>query len=322
MQTREESSESVEGSSPVVVPSLAEVKTATAASAKKATLRLALLVVATLIIWSSAFPAIKASLKEFPPNHVALLRFIVTSVILAILCFWEKIRIPNRAELPLIILGGLTGVAGYQAALSYGQQTVTAGAASFLTNTVPIFTALLAGFFLKEKLRWSLFAGMALSLAGALLIATGEKKSFGINLGAGAVLLAALSQAAYFIIQKKLLKTYSVFEIVCYSAWTGTAAFLVATDNVWENLVLSSTSSKVILLYLGIFPGVISFLAWSKVISMMPASRASSFLFLVPLFASTISWFWLGEIPGATTFAGGALALAGVVMVNGLPGKA
>ena len=48
----------------------------------------------------------------------------------------------------------------------------------------------------------------------------------------------------------------------------------------------------------------------------MPVTQASSALYLVPVFTFPVAWLWLGEVPGTLSFVGGAIALAGVVLVQ------
>ncbi len=70
------------------------------------------------------------------------------------------------------------------------------------------------------------------------------------------------------------------------------------------------------MVYLGLFPTAIAYVAYAYALSRMPASRTASFLYLVPALAFLIAWIWLGEVPPALSVVGGVVTLAGVLLVN------
>jgi drug/metabolite transporter (DMT)-like permease len=270
----------------------------------------------TLLLWASAFAGIRAALQGFSPFHLALDRFLVASATLAAVALWRKTRLPDRADLPRVLLTGFFGIAAYHVALNYGELTVTAGAAGFIVNIVPVFTTLLSLLFLKERIRLFGWLGMIVSFAGVSLIAIADSSSLEFNKGAFIILCAAVCQSLYFVLQKPLLKKYSVFDVVSYAVWVGTITMLVLLPGSIAELKNASTSAIFAVLYLGVFPSTVAYLCWSYVLAKMPASRASAFLYLVPAIAVGIAFIWLKEAPSWLLLVGGCLALGGVVLVN------
>jgi drug/metabolite transporter (DMT)-like permease len=51
-------------------------------------------------------------------------------------------------------------------------------------------------------------------------------------------------------------------------------------------------------------------------LAQIPASRAASLLYLVPVLAIIVAWVWLAEIPTVSSLIGGAIVLSGVLLVN------
>jgi drug/metabolite transporter (DMT)-like permease len=108
----------------------------------------------TLLFWSTAFAGIRLGLHAYTPVHIALLRHIIASVVLAGYAALTHMRLPHWRDIPGIALTGFVGITIYHIALNIGEVSVPAGVASFLIASAPIFLAWLATTFLKERLRW------------------------------------------------------------------------------------------------------------------------------------------------------------------------
>ncbi|HEX8222154.1 MAG TPA: DMT family transporter [Chloroflexia bacterium] len=275
----------------------------------------------TLVLWASAFAGIRAGLSAYDPATMALLRFAVASVALALYGVVARVRLPARQDLPRLAIAGFLGITVYHLALNYGERSVAAGAASLLVASAPVWTSLLATLFLGERLRLLGWAGIGLSFLGAALISLGQGDGLSLEPGVGLVLLASLAQSAYFVIQKPVLRTYRAIEVVSYVTWVGTLMLLVFLPGLVADVQVAPLDATLAVVYMGIGPGAVAYAAWAYVLSRMQASRASSFLYIVPVIAFTIAWFWLGEVPTYMSIAGGALALAGVALVNKKPGQ-
>src|SRR5208337_3116396 len=182
--------------------------------------------VITVVFWGSAFAGIRAGLHSYSPAHVALLRFLCASAACAVIVARPGMRRPAIRDVPRVALLGLLGFAFYNIALNIGEQSIPSGPAAILIQTLPIWTALAAIIFLGERLRTWGWIGIAVSFAGALVIAFGKGSGITLGWGAGLILLASISASAYNIIQKTMLDRYRPLEITTWAIWAGTLLLL------------------------------------------------------------------------------------------------
>ncbi len=271
-----------------------------------------------MFLWASSYSAIRVGLDAFGPGQVALARLAVASVALALYAMAVRMRLPDARDLPAVLLSGFLAFGVYHVALNYGQITVSAGAASILIGTAPIFTALWATAFLGERLRVWGWVGFATSLVGATLVSAGEGGGFGLDPGALLVLLAAICVSVYFVLQKPYLAKYGALPFTTYAIWVGTLISLPFLPGLVTQAGAAPAGTLVSMLYLGVFPTALGYVTYAYAFSRMPASRAVSFLYLIPVMAYLIAWVWLGEVPAVLSVVGGVVALSGVVIVNTL----
>ncbi|MGE5542398.1 MAG: DMT family transporter [Bacillota bacterium] len=270
----------------------------------------------TIVSWASAFAGISAGLRAYSPAHLALVRYAVASVTLALYAVATRMPLPRARDIPGFALTGIVGITFYNVALGYGQTAVPAATASLLIASAPAWLALVASVFLGERLRPRGWAGIALSLAGVAVISAGKGLGLQIEPQALIVLSAAVASSLYSLGQKAFLSRYSALQCATYAIWSGTVFLLPFAPGLLDSLKAASPAHTAAVVYLGIVPGALGYVAWSNVLSRLPAATAGSFLHLVPPVAMLIAWIWLGEVPSIVSVAGGALVLAGVVMVN------
>jgi drug/metabolite transporter (DMT)-like permease len=269
----------------------------------------------TVVFWGSAFAGIRAGLHSYSPTHLALLRFLSASAALALIVARPGMRRPVIRDVPLVVLLGLLGFAFYNIALNIGEQSIPSGPAALLIQTLPIWTALAAIIFLGERLRTWGWVGIAVSFAGALVIALGKGSGITLSWGAGLILLASVSASAYNIIQKSMLDRYRPLEITTWAIWAGTLLLLPFAGGLVGEVRAAPTADTLAVVYLGVGPAALAYVTWAVVLSRLPASRASSILFVVPVIAFLVGWVWLGEAPTLEDLAGGILAMGGVALV-------
>jgi drug/metabolite transporter (DMT)-like permease len=270
----------------------------------------------TILLWASSFAAVRASLQAFTPGHIALFRFFIASIILAVSALVTHTKLPALKDIPVVFLLGFLGVFAFHTAQNYGQVTVTAGSAGMIISSVPIFTAILATIFLGEKLKLWGWLSIFISFLGVSLISLGEREGVEFDFGVIYLLMAAIVAAIYFVLQKPYLMKYTALQLVTYMIWAGTLLLLVFTPGLIEEVANAPIEATIATIYLGIFPSAVAYITWSYALSRAPATIVASFLYLQPVLAVIIAWIWLNEIPALISMVGGVVTILGVFLVN------
>ncbi|MGP8242939.1 MAG: DMT family transporter [Bryobacteraceae bacterium] len=268
-----------------------------------------------IVVWASAYPAIRVGLRAYPPGELAALRYLVASAVFTVYFACRRQALPRGRDLFLVFLAGAVGIAAYNLLLNTGELTATAGAASLIINCMPVFAALLSVLFLGERLRPAGWIGIATSFCGVAVIALGGSQGMQFSLGGLFILLAALCGALLGFIQKPLLARHRSTTITACIMWSGAlllSPFLPAALRIAAHGPPGPTLAAI---YLGLFPAAVGYLMWALVLSRLTLSETASMLYLIPIVAVAISFFWIGEIPAPSSIWGGGLAIAGVVLL-------
>jgi drug/metabolite transporter (DMT)-like permease len=211
-------------------------------------------------------------------------------------------------------------MAGYQYLLNSGERSVSAGAASLLVNTSPIFAALLAWLALGEKVTPRGRIGLAVGFLGAIIMTIGQGNRIQLSGYAVLVLGAAVLFALFFVAQKPLLARYSSFELTCYATWSG----LIFTTPFLPGLVSGARRAPPhpieAVIFLAIVSSAVGFVTWAYVQQHLPVAAAVNTLYLVPFTAIGIGWIVLRESTHTLAIAGGMIALTGVGLTRSTSG--
>lgn len=273
-------------------------------------------VAATLMvfIWASAFPAITLALQELDAIPLAAARYGFGAVILAVWLAWRRPPLPRGREWLRVLVCGLLGMFLYSVLLNTGQRTVSAGAASFIVATQPVFAALLAQALNGERLSARGWLGTLIAFSGVSLISLQHGQ---LEFGAGAplVLAAAACSGAFFVLQRPLVNRYGALTVTALTLCAGAVMLLPWLPAAFTQLSGATLKTWQLVIYLAVFPGVVGYMCSMIVTQHYGAARATNLLYLMAPLATGMSVLTTDEQPGLLSLFGGALALGGVVLV-------
>ena len=274
-------------------------------------------VAVTLVLWASAFVAIRHLGSSYSPGALSLGRLLVGSVALGVVLLLQGWQTPTRREWPGLVVIGVLWFGVYNVALNAGERRVDAGTAAMLIQVSPVLVAVLAAVFLKEKATPALGVGLLIAFGGVVLIATstsdhGDRDPLGVLL----CLVSATAYAVSLIIQKPLVARLSGIEVTWIACTVGALACLPFAGGLVRDTAAASASEVAWVVYLGVFPTAIAFSTYAYALSSMSAGNLSVTTYLVPPITVVMSWLLLSEVPPTLAYVGGALCLLGVALAR------
>jgi drug/metabolite transporter (DMT)-like permease len=277
----------------------------------------------TVVLWASAFVAIRSAGGHFSPGALALGRLLVASLALGGLWLLSGDGWPPRAAWPGIAGSGVLWFGLYMITLNWGEREVDAGTAAMVVTIGPILIAVLGGWLLREGFPSRLGAGMAVSLAGAIVVGISESAVSGSDggrapvIGVALCVVAAVCYAAGVVFQKPALGHASAIQVTTFGCFTGTATCLPFAGQLVSQLGSASAGDTLDVVYLGVFPTMLGFTTWAYALARTPSGKMGATTYAVPGLVVVMSWLILGQVPRWLTVAGGALCLAGVAVSRG-----
>ena len=278
----------------------------------------------TLVLWASAFVAIRHLGHDFSPGALSLGRLLVGSVCLAIVALSRGVPRPTGRELVSIAIIGVLWFGIYNVALNAGERSVDAGTAAMLIQVAPVLIALMAALFLGERFTVNLGLGLALAFAGVAVIAfsTSPTDSIGGDDYVIGVLLCLVSAVAYaisLVLQKPLMVRLPAVQVTWLACTVGAISCLPFAGDLVSQAREAPASSTWWLVFLGVFPTAIAFTTYAYALKHMSASNLGVTTYLVPPITIVLGLVFLGETPPTIAYAGGVLALLGVALARRKP---
>lgn len=231
-----------------------------------------LLLTIAAVIWGVDNTVIKVGIREIPPITFTFLRYIIVSGLFALTLLSSKYsKVIRKKDLPkiafLAFLNSVFGVALINLSLKH---TTASNVSIIISIFPPIFIALLAWQFLKEKLSLTNILGIIIAGLGVgflMDIFTGLKDLIQGRYFFGNVLIlvAALGWAVYNVYGKTIFKKYNLITITAHIFFFGTMSLIPFVF--WElsgTKVSLSPASFLPILYDSTLAGFTAYICWNK----------------------------------------------------------
>ena len=274
-------------------------------------------VLGALILWSSSFVAIKYAYTTYPPITLAVVRFVVATLILGALSLLPQNRVKlEKKDIFTVAICGLTGIMLYAVLQNIAMQWTSASSANLIIASYPIITLLLESAIYRIKLSPLKIIAILIAIVGVVILSyvKADARVEGELLGILLLVIAGVVWAVYNFMTKKVVNRYPPITLLFYTTLFGTIFMLplALTERAqWQAPTLLSFS---MMMFLGVFCSVIAYLLYNHGLKTMTASAVTSMLNLMPIFGVFFSWLLLGEQVTLRMFIGGAIVIFGVML--------
>jgi drug/metabolite transporter (DMT)-like permease len=258
--------------------------------------------VAVYFVWGTTYLAIKYAIETIPPFMMMGMRSLLAGIVLY---GWGRLRGDTnvvRNQLPsLVLIGALFFLIGH-GALAWAQQTVPSGVAALLVSSEPIIIALFEPFFTREgRVGKRTLLGMLIGISGIVVLVLPQGLNFeNVNLlGSFGILLGASSWASGAIYSRvaKLPRSPLItggLQLLFGGMLLIIMSFILGE---WSDFNFSQVvvRSWLGLMYLVVFGSIITFSAYTWLLTVTSATRISTHTFINPIVAVLVGWAFGGE---------------------------
>jgi len=279
----------------------------------------ALLIMATATMWGTVAVIVKVMVREIDPALIAFVRMLLGGAALTIALALTRGRIVPRRSWRLVAVGAV-GIAFNYLFFTFGLRYTSASAGAMVVQAEVIFLAALSVVFLKEPFGARKVAGMAIALAGVVIISWNGKDLSSLLgsdylLGNVIIVLGGLFWAFYALSQKRLGQDREVLSSLSPIFLLSALILLPFALGSVGDLARLTGVEVLGLLYLGLVCTGLAYLLLAKGMKAVAASTAGVLTTLMPVSSVILAHIFLGEGMSLYMGLGAALDLGGIVLV-------
>jgi drug/metabolite transporter (DMT)-like permease len=280
-----------------------------------------LAILSVVLIWSTTWIAMKDALSVIDPLAFMSARFGLITALAWIVILIRRSRFASlaigRSDWRRLVIGSLIGYSAYQLCSVFALDHSSVFTISLLIALVPLFTMVMM-FAMGEVLPPLGWPGLGLAVLGTVIFLADKRQSGDTLAGAVLSLGAAISFAAYGLVNRPLVRKYPSDMLAAWQLLIGTIPMLLIgaaaivgqewaglTGRVWLGLI-----------FVIIFPVYVAYQLWNYAISRRGAAVASSYGLLVPILSAVMAAIFFDEQITWLKTTGAAIAIGGLLLIR------
>lgn len=274
-------------------------------------------------IWGASFLFTRLGVAEFGALPTAGMRVTIAALFLLPLLVARGQVLALRAHWKKIFFLGLLNSGIPFALYAFALLSISTGLSSLLNATVPLFGALVAWFWLKDRPHGMKIIGLLIGFVGVAMLASG-KASFKPNasgLVTGWAVLACLGACLCYGLAASFAKRYLSGQpslVIAAGSQIGASLGLALPTFLFWPSHTPSTTAWLALLAAGVLCTGVAYVLYFRLIDKVGAAGSLTVTFLIPVFAVIYGVVFLGESVTAWMLICGAVILFGTALSMGL----
>jgi drug/metabolite transporter (DMT)-like permease len=273
-----------------------------------------------VLAWGSGYIASKTGMQYAAPFTFLTLRYAFGVMCLVPLLVFSKPKWPaGRRELFHVCVAGLLMHAIYLGGSHYTQYLgMSAGITALILATQPLFTAVFANRMMGERLTFSQWLGVALGLAGVMLVVWHK-----INVQAAtvaslvAVGISLTSITVGTLYQRSFCRTADLRSSALIQFLMSLVVLAPLAWSVEGFVIRWSWSMVISIMFLVVFASILAVNALHTLMRRGHATKVTSLFFLTPIVAVLLEWAMFDVVPTWLSIGGILITCAGVALVSG-----
>jgi drug/metabolite transporter (DMT)-like permease len=264
------------------------------------------------LIWGASYPLMSLVVKGIPPFSFLVIRYLISGIILAVICGGKLKKINKATIKAAVFVGGTLGI-GCSFQL-FGLLYTTPSKSGFITGLSVVFVPVFMGFMYKKLPDKKTILGVILSLLGLWLISI-KQGVMDINFGDILTIGCAAVFALQIISVDKFAKEVDVMLLTCLEM------FIIGIMSIPPAIVIDKFNITFDLFTLAamgfmiIFGTIVAHSVQNKMQPLTNPSHAAIIYLAEPVFGAIFSSF-LGDVLTGKALMGCLLILGGMIIIN------